>query len=196
MSTKSLDKLWAVMGDIYGYRWSSAYGDDPREGTAETWAKGLAGLTGEQLAIGISASIASADPWPPTLPEFRLRCLGVPSFAAVRNDTGRRDGFTRLVWQYLDGHRYRTSSADKSDRLLREAYDQAREYVMRGGSLPEEPVAVIGQAAVATPVPASPEALRRAEREIAEIFGKGSAEPGNDDHLPATGKMAAAGLDR
>lgn len=79
---------------------------------------------------------------------------------------------------------------------LCEAYDQAREYVMRGGRLPEEPVAVLGQAAASPPVPASPEAPRRAERKIAEIFGKGSAEPGNDDHPPATGKMAAAGLDR
>lgn len=196
LTARATRTLWVRMAEIYGYRWTSAYGEDPSGGAAATWAKGLAGLTGEQLAAGLGSSIASADPWPPTLPEFRLRCLGVPSFAAVRNDTGRRDGFTRLVWQYLDGHRYRTSSADKSDRLLREAYDQAREYVMRGGKLPEEPVAVLGQAAVATPVPASPEALRRAEREIAEIFGKGSAEPGNDDHPPATGKMAAAGLDR
>lgn len=102
----------------------------------------------------------------------------------------------RLIFELMASTVYRTSSADKSDRLLREAYDQAREYVMRGGMLPEEPVAVLGQAAASPPVPASPEALRRAEREMAEIFGSGSAESGNDDHPPATGKMAAAGLDR
>ena len=128
------------MAEIYGGRWTGSYGDNPNEGAALTWAKGLAGLTGEHLASGINACITCADPWPPTLPEFRLRCLGVPAFAAVRADAGKQDGFTRLVWQYLDGHRYRMASSDMADRLLREAYDQAREHVMRGGALPEAPV--------------------------------------------------------
>ena len=37
----------------------------------------------------------------------RLRCVGVPAFAAVRADAGKQDGFTRLVWQHLDGYAYR-----------------------------------------------------------------------------------------
>ena len=85
---------------------------------------------------------------------------------------------------------------DYADRLLREAYEQAREYMMRGGALPVEPAGVLGQAGASTPVPASPEAVRRAECEVAAMFGQRTAEPGNDDELPAQGKMAAAGLDR
>jgi len=131
------------MAEIYGHRWSSAYGDDPAGSAATTWAKGLAGLAPQQVADGIGSSIACADPWPPTLPEFRLRCLGIPTFAAVRADVARQDGFSRLVWQYLDGHRYRLASSDKADKLLGEAYEQAKEFVMRGGQLPAEPVAEI-----------------------------------------------------
>lgn len=139
-----MQQLWLRMAEIYGHRWSSAYGDDPAGSAAQTWAKGMAGLTPQQVADGIGSSIACADPWPPTLPEFRLRCLGIPTFAAVRADASRQDGFTRLVWQYLDGHRYRLASSDRADKLLAEAYEQAKEFVMRGGQLPDAPVAEIG----------------------------------------------------
>lgn len=158
--------LWVRMAEIYGPKWTAGYGDNPNTGAALTWAKGLAGLTGEQLAAGIGGCITCADPWPPTLPEFRLRCLGVPAFAAVRADAGKRDGFTRLVWQYLDGHRYRMASAYDGDRLLREAYDQAREHVMRGGTLPGAPAAEIVHEA-RKQESASPEQVAKHMREIA-----------------------------
>lgn len=172
------------MAEVYGARWTSGYGDNPNAGAALTWAKGLAGLNGEQLAAGIGACITCADPWPPTLPEFRLRCLGVPAFAAVRADTARQDGFTRLVWQYLDGHRYRLASSDMADRLLREAYDQAREHVMRGGALPAPPAGEI-EHEVREQVPASREQVRRHMEEIAREL-----------HLsaPEVEAMGAAGL--
>jgi len=162
------------MAEIYGGRWTGSYGDNPNEGAALTWGKGLAGLTGEHLAAGINACITCADPWPPTLPEFRLRCLGVPAFAAVRADAGKQDGFTRLVWQYLDGHRYRMASSDMADRLLREAYDQAREHVMRGGTLPEAPVAEI-EHEVREQVPASREQVQQHMVEIARELNMAAA---------------------
>lgn len=166
--------LWVRMAEIYGPKWTAGYGDNPNTGAALTWAKGLAGLTGEQLAAGIGGCITCADPWPPTLPEFRLRCLGVPAFAAVRADAGKRDGFTRLVWQYLDGHRYRLASSDMADRLLREAYDQAREHVMRGGALPEAPVAEI-EHEVRAQVPASREQVQQHMAEIARELNMAAA---------------------
>lgn len=137
MSGSTIDRLWVAMADVYGHRWVSSFGADPATGAGETWAKGLAGLTTRQIGAGVSACLASSEPWPPTLPEFRARCLGIPPMSAVRLDAGKEDGFTRLVWQFLDGHRYRSVSADQADRLLREAYELAREHVMRGGALPE-----------------------------------------------------------
>lgn len=145
LATTPLRTLWLRMAEIYGHRWTAAYGDDPDRGAGETWAKGLAGVSPAQLAAGLTTSIASADPWPPTLPEFRARCLGIPPLASVRLDGGKADPFTRLVWQSLDGYRYRQASADQSDRMLREAYELAREHVMRGGELPPEPVGEITQ---------------------------------------------------
>lgn len=126
------------MAAIYGHRWTSSYGDDPSGMAGDTWAAGLSGLTGSQLARGLEACVASSDPWPPSLPDFRAACLGIPPLASVRLDAGKANPFTRLVWQHLDGYRYQQAPADQSDRLLREAYELAREHVMRGGPLPEE----------------------------------------------------------
>ncbi len=149
------------MAEIYGHRWTAAYGESADEGAGETWAKGLAGLSVQHVAAGIGACIASADPWPPTLPEFRAKCLGIPPLAAVRLDGERADPFTVLVWSYLDGYRYRAVSADQADRMLREAYELAREHVMRGGDLPKI-AAAIAQDDPKPPVELTPE--ERAER--------------------------------
>ncbi|AOY63412.1 hypothetical protein ABFO19_09240 [Xanthomonas citri pv. glycines] len=138
------------MAEIYGTRWTSGFGADPSTGAGSTWAKGLAGVTAQQLGAGLTACIAAADPWPPTLPEFRARCLGVPSLARVANELrggGDRSGFTVLVGMKLDGYRYRGASASDADRMVREAYELARDHVMRGGEVPEP-------AATALPPPA------------------------------------------
>lgn len=157
------------MAEVYGTRWTSAYGDNPDTGAGPTWAKGLAGVQPRQLATGLSASIASADPWPPTLPEFRARCLGIPPMSAVRMDGTKTEPFTRLVWQYLDGYRYKQVSADQADRLLREAYELAREHVMRGGALPEAAVAEIEH--TPAPKPQIPETREEREARLRQLLG-------------------------
>jgi len=166
-----LRRLWQRMAEIYGHRWVSAYGDDAGAGAGRTWAKGLAGITAEQIAIGLSAALASADEWPPTLPRFRAMCFDLPSFAAVRAEINarhsRRSAFAMLVWSRLDGARYRLADSDKGDRLLREAYDLAVEHVVRGGALPES------REELAAPEPESraPASAETAARNIAEILG-------------------------
>lgn len=142
-------RLWQRMAEIYGHRWTSAYGEDAGASAGQTWARGLALLSPTQIAAGLEAVLASADDWPPTLPAFRAACFGLPAFATVRAElvalNSRRSPFARLVWSLLDTHRWRSVDADRGDRLLREAYDLAREHVMRGGELPPEPVAEIEQ---------------------------------------------------
>lgn len=61
------------MTRMYGHRWTSNYG----ERDDGTWARGLRGITAEQLGKGIQRILepsATADGWPPTLPEFRAMC--------------------------------------------------------------------------------------------------------------------------
>lgn len=159
------------MAEIYGHRWTSAYGDNPNEGAAQTWAKGLGGILPRQLAAGLRNCLASADPWPPTLPEFRAMCLSIPTLALVRLElrSGEHGQFTRAVWANLDGYRFRQSSSDAADRMLRDAYDLTREQVMRGQPLPEQSEAIAHEKPEFKP--ASPEVAAAAQAAIAASLG-------------------------
>jgi len=156
-SPTAIRTLWARMTEIYGHRWSATFGESTDgNSAADTWAKGLAGITGVQLADGLKACIASSEPWPPTLPEFRAMCLGIPSLISVRaeiNGKGDRTPFAILVWQRLDSYQYRQVSAKDSERMLVGAYEDAREFVMRGGALPEVVAAIEQDEKEFNPVP-------------------------------------------
>lgn len=167
-------RLWGRMAEIYGQRWTSSFGEDASAGAGMTWARGVAGLTVGQIAQGIEAAVASSDPWPPTLPAFRALCLGIPSLAAVRadirSDRIERMPFTRMVWQHVDSYAYKRADADRSDRMLREAYDHTREAVMRGAPICA-PVAAIRAPATPPRVAAAPEVAKRRFDELAEALG-------------------------
>jgi hypothetical protein len=168
-------KLWLRMAQLLGHRWTSSFGADAGADVGKTWARELADLSFDQLAAGLSAvAVAPADWWP-TLPAFREMCFCVPAFALVRAELAAKDSsrspFTLLAWHFLDRARYRLADADKADRLLREAYDIAREHVMRGGALPE-PVPEIDAPEKPKRVRASDDFVRSACAEIETILGK------------------------
>lgn len=180
-------RLWERIVAIYGHKWASAYGDAAEDDagkptlSADTWRAGLAGIAERQIGTGLQACIVSADPWPPTLPEFRALCLGVPPFAQVRAafaDRGAaKTGFMRAVSSGIDWHRFRMADADRADRMLRDAYECAREYVMRGGVLPPDPVAEIEAPKPEPRTPASPETVARAMTEAHRaVYGEREAE--------------------
>lgn len=177
LSCEVIDALWISMADQYGPRWTSSYGIDPANGAGRTWAMGLAGLTHKQVSRGVHACAVRSDPWPPSMSEFRAMCIGIPSLAAVRvelrSGAAQISAFTRAVWTELDVFRYRHSSADQAERLLRDTYELVRERTMRGVPLPEEPVASIEhQREVAKP--ATPEQARSRFLEIKELLKPGT----------------------
>lgn len=175
------------MADVYGHRWVSSYGADPQAGAGATWANGLADLTADQLATGIEACMTSADPWPPTLPQFRAMCFDIPALATVRmrfmqqlrqRDPLVTEPFDRLVWQFIDGYRIRQVSSDQAERMVRDAYEIAREHVMAGGALPEPSVAVEHKPEpVRDRKPASPEEIERAKAAIRDLLRDDDTPP-------------------
>lgn len=76
-----MEQLWSRMGKIYGHRWTSAFGTADDDGT---WLAGLGDLTPALLRDGLRRCIHDRrDSWPPTLPEFRNLCLGLPDIDAA-----------------------------------------------------------------------------------------------------------------
>jgi len=71
--------LWERMTHLFGHKFTSVYGESAIiDGTltdvAQTWASGLRGLTGDQLADGLRACVDCGEAWPPSLPEFVGMC--------------------------------------------------------------------------------------------------------------------------
>lgn len=79
---KIMANLWEKMTHLYGHKFTSSFGPSAinehggLSDSAQTWASGLSGITGDQLASGLRGCLEREDAWPPTLPEFRGLCLG------------------------------------------------------------------------------------------------------------------------
>lgn len=74
MSERLIERLWEKMTAMYGHKWTSAHG----VGDDGTWGRVLGGVSPEQLAEGLERCVERDDNWPPTAPEFRKLCLGLP----------------------------------------------------------------------------------------------------------------------
>lgn len=185
----TMRRLWLRMSEIYGYRWSSAYGEDADQGAGTTWARGLAGMAPRDIATGLSAALVSSDPWPPTLPAFRAMCLAIPDLPAVTLALRARTlatPFLRLAWQYIDGYRLRVADQTQADRLIRDAYVLAREHVMAGGALPPPPAALVAQQPEVHR-PADPATAAKHMADIAAVLNVGDVET---DAAPNKGEAA------
>lgn len=174
-------RLWERMAAIYPHRWTSAMGPSPQDSTGaltiagDTWARGLAGVTSDQLGRGLAACNASADEWPPSLPAFRGMCFGIPPLAQVRFElrpgAPEVSAFTRLVYLHIDPWALRHADARDAERMVREAYGLAYDHVMRGGSLPAAPAAALEADKPAPPKPADPAVVAEAMRRVRETLG-------------------------
>lgn len=190
---RALVRVWLTGIAAWNHRWASALGESPLEdnGTATLagalWAQELAGFTEAQILDALQHFISQGHDWPPSLPMVRVQCAGIPSLNTVllelRDRNAERTGFTRLVWSYLDTYCLKTVDADKHDRMIRDAYDLARENVLAGReSIPEESPAIaapVVEAVKAENVPPAESSIEEARR---VLFG-------------ADGKTAAAGPD-
>ena len=81
LDARRIVNLWERMIHLYGHRFSAVFGeramrpDGSLTDVAHTWAGGLRGITGAQLAVGLRSCIESGTEWPPSLPAFRAMCI-------------------------------------------------------------------------------------------------------------------------
>jgi len=160
------------MGSMYGSAWVSQYGPAPDGVSADTWATVLAGISPRQLAHGLREAVALGRDFPPSAPRFRGMCLNIPSFAQIQREflKAMRTPFGRLVWSHIDGYRFRSADQRTADTMLRDAYELAKDHVMRGGELPPEPVGNLA-APAELGTPATEQTARKALDDLAKLFG-------------------------
>lgn len=172
---------------LYGNTWDLQYGRAPEGISRETWAAALGGITGPQIAEGLRACVAEGRDFPPSAPRFRAMCLGIPTCEAVAHaitSAAQKPPFARLVWQYLDVYRFRRADTTTAMKLLRDAYELAREYVMRGGALPAPGAEIEHRPAPRKP--GNPEVALAALAQISEIVGlKDGAEQADSAETPS-----------
>jgi hypothetical protein len=174
-----MDEIWMRMASRYGHAWVSQYGPMPDGIAAAEWRETLAGLTATQVREGFQADALRGDNWPPSSPAFRVMCMGIPSSPSVRAEvdecfSSRGDRpivsrFTRGVLSRINGYNYRNASGKDQSRLFAEAYERTREFVMEGGILPVEPVALIERSAPDFK-PAAPEVAKAHLDRIADLL--------------------------
>lgn len=180
--------VWVTMAAVYGSeRWSRSFGDSPERepGSGELtvagreWAATIDGLSRKQIRAGVSATRFSTSPWLPSAPEFRGRCLSIPSWARVMTAftvapagaNATESAFCRAVWARVDSYRYRQANNHDASRMLHDAYDAAADAVMRGEPLPEPPALLDTPDEGEPSPPASPETVERAMGTIRDAIG-------------------------
>lgn len=188
MPASAADELWMRMGSRYGHTWASQYGTEPAGIAAAEWRSTLAGITPEQMRMGFEADAVRGDHWPPSSPSFRAMCLGIPSLPSVRAEiedmvkwSHQGQGsimsrFARGVWSRMNSYAYRNASGKHADRILVDAYRLTREFVMEGGTLPVDPVALVKHEK-RQHVPASAETAQQHIDRLAEMLKTEPVKP-------------------
>ena len=174
-----LDFVWLRMAARYGHAWVAQYGATPDGAVGAEWRETLGNLTAAQVTDAFNSDALRGADWPPSSGAFRALALGIPSLGAVRAEV--RPGsptvsaFTRAVWGRLDGWAYQRADADRADRMLREAYDLTRDGVLRGESLPAQPVAALSAEQPERKAAATPEQVAAHLAQIeADLRGVGA----------------------
>lgn len=173
-SPSLLDNFWLRMAGMFGHTWVSQYGVSPIGFGGDTWAVALGGLTGSQVKDGINGCLAAGLDWPPSAPRFRSMCFDIPSLSMVLVAARNRfeeTPFMLFIWRnLLSRYAYDNSELIRADKLLKQAYEVAVEYVMNGGELPAAPVALIEKPIEKPSVPASPEVVKAHMDKIREML--------------------------
>lgn len=135
----ALDLITATMTSAFGHRWTSAHGDNFAETSGRIWALELAGIGQRGLQRGLEQAVRLE--WPPVLAEFKGMCLGVLPLATVKlqreGKASDQHPFTILVGRFIAYHEWRMADPPRQERMLQQAWEQAREHLLAGGKMPE-----------------------------------------------------------
>lgn len=182
------------MTEMYGRRWTGSFGVSADQNHA--WAAALGGLSGQQIAIGLTALAHTKDPqlgkWPPSAPEFRALCEngapednGLPSPGqayreAVRNAhpamAGRAEWSCDAVYHAAKEtgfYELNNLQAEASRRLFERNYAMAVRDFLAGKPLTAMPKALPETVASTRTEAVGREALRQLRATVREGAANG-----------------------
>lgn len=86
LSRTDLSQFFARMEHLYGHRWTGQYGKPLNEQgdltiSARQWQADIGEFTPAQIRGALKATETEYQDWPPTVPQFKAMCRGVPSGA-------------------------------------------------------------------------------------------------------------------
>jgi len=135
------------MTSIYGHRWTSFAGDDPRSFVGREWSSDLLHFTRGEIDAAFDVCKRSIDEWPPSLIGFKKMCYGIPSFNKLKAEIGnRKNPFSRLAWSVMDPSMrtaFTNSDTKTAEKLLMWVYEKCVELRMAGEPFPPEPAALL-----------------------------------------------------
>ena len=79
-SATLMEKLWELMTELYGHKWTSVHGMADDSGN---WGKVMGGITKVQLAEGVRQWTRAGNKWPPGAVELRELCLIGPGSLGI-----------------------------------------------------------------------------------------------------------------
>ena len=100
--------LWQMMGDLYGSKFASNYGDEPD--IDGVWAAALIDVPWEKIKYGFDQLMVTGSSWPPSVPEFRKICLGIEEGVNV----ARAPTVEATAKQHLRGIEHKRSEEEVS----------------------------------------------------------------------------------
>lgn len=115
-------KLWVLMTEMFGHRWTSSMGEQPNR----TWREACGDFGEQEWKNAISTLNSSMAEWPPSLPEFRRWAyLGKTTIEAKEEAARRADAVVaaRVAKYNPNCAGITTREADRlHDRLSRAFY--------------------------------------------------------------------------
>jgi hypothetical protein len=141
------DYLYMRMTSIYGHKWTSFAGEDPRGFVGREWSGELLQFKRGEIDDAFESLKKLADEWPPTLIGFKKILLGIPSFNFLKANIGNRiSPFVRLAWSIMDAPMrtaFTTQDTKSAERLLQQVYEQCVSLRMQGETFPDPPAALL-----------------------------------------------------
>lgn len=118
-------RLWLVLTEMYGHRWTSQMGIKP----VPTWSEACAELTDVEWRRALETLKHTVDEWPPALPTFRRWAYGLPSARQAKSDAAVAFDRNPLI----DG----TSAWDADRESYEQRGQRKRAYVAAAASQAE-----------------------------------------------------------